>query len=312
MSPTPTRGNSLALDYKFHIVDVFSKTPFGGNQLAVLPEADGLSSLVMQNIAREFNFSETTFVTRVPSEENCFIVRIFTPMSELAFAGHPTIGTACVLAKGGYVNGSRDYRLTLREGIGPIAVHVESRGGVTHGTMMLSGKLSHPLAGAPSPDDLAAVLSVAKQDVAQSFCASLGLPFCFVQLVSREAVDRCRLNGELWTKHLSDAESPHVFLFSGKLENEAELYARMFAPALGIEEDPATGSACAALVAAVAERSAGANASIRIRVRQGVSMGRPSDIEASADKIAGLLTSVSVGGATTFVASGVLNVPDDA
>ena len=118
------------------------------------------------------------------------------------------------------------------------------------------------------------------------------------------------MNSALWTRYMSGAASPHGFMFSGSLQNEAELYARMFAPALGIEEDPATGSACAALVAAVVERSTGVNASIRLRVKQGVSLGRPSDIEASADKIAGALTSVSVGGATTFVASGVLNIPD--
>ncbi len=300
------------MEYQFHIVDVFSKTPFGGNQLAVLPEADGLSAVAMQNIAREFNFSETTFVTRVPLQENCFNVRIFTPRSELAFAGHPTIGTACVLAKAGYTRGPQKHRLTLREGVGPIAVHVESRDGASHGTMTLSGKFEQPAEGTPSLEDLAAVLSVPKGDVAQSFCASLGLPFCFVQLVSRKVVDQCRLNGALWTRHMSGAASPHVFLFSGSLQNGAELYARMFAPALGIEEDPATGSACAALVAAVAERSTGTNSSIRLRVRQGVSMGRPSEIEASAGKIAGVLTSVSVSGATTFVASGVLNVPDDA
>lgn len=300
------------MEYKFHIVDVFTATAFGGNPLAVLPEADGLSTAAMQKIAREFNFSETTFVTRVSSEENCFNVRIFTPTSELAFAGHPTIGTACVLAKDGYARGSQDHHLTLNEKIGPVAVHVARRDGASHGTMTLPGKLEYPVAGTPSLEDLAAVLSVSKEDVAQSFCASLGLPFCFVQLVSRNAVDRSRLNRGLWIKHFSDAASPHVFLFSGSLENEAKLYARMFAPMLGIEEDPATGSACAALVAAVAESSTDPNACFRLHVQQGVAMRRPSDIEASADKIAGVLTSVSVGGATTFVASGLLNVPDDA
>lgn len=297
------------MDYKFHIVDVFSNTPFGGNQLAVVPEAAGLSSAMMQDIAREFNFSETTFVTRVLSEEDSFDVRIFTPRSELAFAGHPTIGTACVLVNAGYTRAAQPHRLTLREGVGPIAVDVERRDGTFHATMTLSGKLEQPTDGTPSLEHLASILSVSNEDVAQSFCASLGLPFCFVQLGSRDAVDRARIKKELWSDHMSGAAAPHLFLFAGELRDRAELYARMFAPALGIDEDPATGSACAALVAAVADRTLSCDGSIRLRVKQGVLMGRPSDIEASAQKTSGMPARISVGGATAFVASGTLSIP---
>ena len=300
----------MALDYKFHIVDVFSKTPFGGNQLAVLPEADGLSSVGDAEYRARVQFLRDDVrhagaigreLLRCPDFYADVGTRLRRPPDDRDRM------CACERRIRERVAG---HRLTLREGIGPIAVHVENRDGASHGTMTLSGKLEQPADGTPSLENLAAVLSVSKEDVAQSFCASLGLPFCFVQLVSREAVDRCRMNSALWTRYMSGAASPHVFMFSGSLQNEAELYARMFAPALGIEEDPATGSACAALVAAVVERSTGVNVSIRLRVKQGVSMGRPSDIEASADKIAGALTSVSVGGATTFVASGVLNIPN--
>jgi len=294
------------LEYKFHIVDVFTATAFGGNQLAVLPEADGLSTAAMQTIAREFNFSETTFVSRVPGQEDCFDVRIFTPTSELAFAGHPTIGTACVLSGGGYAKG-RD--LTLREGIGPIAAHVEDRDGAAYATMTLPGRLDRPMDGAPSLQNLAAILSTPGHDIVQSFCASLGLPFHFVQLASQDAVDRSKLDRQSWARHMSGAAAPQVFLFAGDPRNGAELYARMFAPALGIAEDPATGSACAALVAAVADRATDADMSLRLRIRQGVAMGRPSNIEACAVKNAGALTSVSVGGATAFVAAGTIKNP---
>lgn len=294
------------MEYKFHIVDVFTATAFGGNQLAVLPETEGLTTASMQTIAREFNFSETTFVSRVPSQDDCFEVRIFTPTSELAFAGHPTIGTACVLSAGGYAKGRH---LTLREGIGPIAIHVEDRGGRPYATMTLPGRLDRPTDGAPSLENLAAILSRPAQDIVQSFCASLGLPFHFVQLASRDAVDRSKLNQENWARHMSGAAAPQVFLFSGDLRDDAELYARMFAPALGIAEDPATGSACAALVAAVADRAPDADMLLRFRIKQGVTMGRPSDIEARAVKSVGALTSVSVGGATAFVASGAIRNP---
>ena len=294
------------MKFEFYIVDVFSAKAFGGNQLAVLPEAEGLSPAAMQDIAREFNFSETTFVSRVPSQIDCFDIRIFTPTSELDFAGHPTIGTACVLAAGGYAKGRQ---LTLREHIGPISVQVEDRGGVFYATMTLAGKLQRPADGAPSLDGLAAALSLGRQDLRQSFCASLGLPFNFVQLASRDAVDRSRLDRELWKRHLSGAAAPHVFVFSGSFQ-DGELYARMFAPALGIQEDPATGSACAALVAAFADHMSESDLVLRLRIRQGVALGRPSDIEACAIKSAGRLESVRVGGATAFVASGVLDIPD--
>jgi len=143
--------------YPFHLVDVFSSTPFGGNQLAILPDATGISPEGMQKIAREFNFPESSFVLP-KNDRNTYRVRIFTPRAELDFAGHPTIGTACALVMKQRVQTADPIRLILEENIGPVMVDVVQRNGCYHGTLTLSQKIDAPT-GAPAPADLAAILS---------------------------------------------------------------------------------------------------------------------------------------------------------
>ena len=295
------------MKYAFEIVDVFSSTPFGGNQLAVLPNAGGISTEGMQKIAREFNFGETTFVLPKKSPANTCRVRIFTPRTELDVAGHPSVGTACALVMKQHV-GPGDIRLILEENVGPVTVDVARRNGGFHGTLTLSGKIEAP-SGAPSPTDLAAVLSIEPAEVSQVFFAGAGVPFCFAQLSSNEVVDRAAINRSAWAATLSRAWSPHIFFFAGNLQDGGKLYARMWAPALGIEEDPATGSACAGLVGAMASKPDFGGMTYRLSVQQGVLMGRRSEIEAEAHKSGSVVTSVSVGGATTYIASGELDVP---
>jgi trans-2,3-dihydro-3-hydroxyanthranilate isomerase len=296
------------MKYPFHIVDVFSSTPFGGNQLAILPEAAGISTEGMQRIAREFNFGETTFVLPKNDPANTCRVRIFSPRAELDFAGHPTVGTACALVMNQHARLGDPTRLILEENVGPVTVDVTQRNGGFHGTLTLSGKIETPT-GAPSAADLAAVLSIEPAEVSQVFFAGVGVPFCFAQLKSNEAVDRAAINRTAWAATLSRAWSPHVFFFAGNLRDGGTLYARMWAPALGVEEDPATGSACAALVGAMASKPEFGGLAYRLAILQGVSMGRRSDIEAEACKRDGVVTSVSVGGATTYIASGEIDVP---
>ena len=299
------------MKYPFHIVDVFSATPFGGNQLAVLPDAAGISTEGMQKIAREFNFGETTFVLPKQNPANTCRVRIFTPRAELDFAGHPSVGTACALVMTQQAEPRDPIRLILEENIGPVTVDVVRRHGGFHGTLTLSGKIDAP-AGAPSPTDLAAVLSIEPAEVRQVFFAGAGVPFCFAQLRSNEIVDRATINRAAWAATLARAWSPHVFFFAGDLRDGGALYARMWAPALGIEEDSATGAACAGLVGAMASKPDFGGTAYRLSIRQGVSMGRPSDINAEARTRDGIVTSVSVGGATTYVASGEIEVPPSA
>jgi len=299
------------MKYTFHIVDVFSSTPFGGNQLAVLPDAAGISTGGMQKITREFNFGETTFVLPKKDPANTCRVRIFSPRAELDFAGHPTVGTACALVMKQHVRLGDPVRLILEENVGPVTVDVAQRNGAFHGTLTLSGKIETPT-GAPSPADLAAVLSIEPAEVSQVFFAGVGVPFCFVQLSSNAVVDRATINRTAWAATLSRAWSPHVFFFAGNLRDGGKLYARMCAPALGVEEDPATGSAGAALVGAMASKPDFGGIDYRLSIEQGVSMGRRSDIEAEARKRDGVVTSVGVGGATTYIASGEIEVPPSA
>ena len=299
------------MKYTFHIVDVFSSTPFGGNQLAILPDAAGISTEGMQKIAREFNFGETTFVLPKNDPANTCRVRIFSPRTELDFAGHPSVGTACALVMKQHVQLSDPIRLILEENIGPVTVDVIQRNGEFHGTLTLSGKIEAPT-GAPSPTDLAAVLSIEPSEVIQSFFAGVGVPMCFAQLHSNEAVDRATLNRAAWTATLSRAWSPHLFFFAGNLRDGGKLYARMWAPALGVEEDNATGSACAALVGAMASNHDFGGTAYRLSIRQGVLMGRRSEMETVARKSGGVVTSVSVGGAAAYIASGEIEVPPSA
>jgi trans-2,3-dihydro-3-hydroxyanthranilate isomerase len=304
------RKENHGMKYPFHLVDVFSSTPFGGNQLAILPDATGISTEGMQKIAREFNFAESTFALPT-SDPNAYRVRIFAPRAELDFAGHPTIGTACALTMRQRANTADPIRLIFEENVGPAIVDVARRNGGFHGTLTLSRTIDAPT-GAPSRGELATVLSIEPADVTQCFFAGLGLPFCFAQLKSVEAVDRAVISRGAWVSILSRAWSPHAFLFAGDLESGGRLYARMFAPALGSEEDPATGSACAALVGVMASKQDRDQPTYSLSVQQGVMMGRQSEIEAEACKSGCVVTSVSVGGATTHIASGEIEVPPSA
>ena len=301
------------MSWRFHIVDVFTASAFAGNALAVLPDARGLTTGQMQAIAREFNFSETTFVFPDEASADRRRVRIFTPGAELDFAGHPTIGTACALVMHGYLDADlgAPARLILEENVGPVAVEVERRDGVFQGALTLEGEIEMP-SGAPSAAEAAAALTLAPADVRQTFFAGVGLPFCFVELGSQAAVDRATIDRPAWARVLARSWSPHVYLFAGRLEHGGSLYARMFGPALGVEEDPATGSACAALVGALASSSEVGDGDLCLAIRQGVAMGRPSAIEALARKRGGRVVSVGVAGAVSPVATGDIDAPTQA
>lgn len=296
------------MDYEFVIVDVFSERAFGGNQLAVLLDARGLGDSAMQALAREFNFAETTFVLP-PVDASCsHRVRIFTPKTELPFAGHPTVGTAAVLAARA---ASGDGRAALRfeEGVGPVAVTVEQRDATTFAQFTLERDVEEPVE-RPDPGAVAAVLSLARERVAEVWFASVGARFCFARLLSAADVDGAQLDRAAWARHLAPAWAPQLFFFAGDFVSGARLYARMFAPALGVEEDPATGSAAAALVGSLAARAPAADAEVALVIDQGHAMGRPSRIDAFASRREGRVHRVGVGGACTIVARGVMSVPD--
>jgi trans-2,3-dihydro-3-hydroxyanthranilate isomerase len=262
----------------------------------------------MQQIAREFNFAETAFVLPATNNQHTRRLRIFTPKAELPFAGHPTIGTACALVHGSCVDLSANQSLILESGIGLLRVSVRQGEDALIGSCTLFSKPVIPRE-SPNTSDMAAVLSLNRQDVVETFFASAGLPFCFVRACSREAVDDAVVDQTRWAKKMSDAYSPHIFIFVSDENNDGTVYARMFAPNLGIYEDPATGSACAALVGALAVRASEQKDVYRLTVKQGVLMGRPSEITAIARMMEGEMMSISISGATRFVAEGKIEVP---
>lgn len=297
------------MSHRFVIADVFTETAFGGNQLAVFPDAQGLSDRAMQALAREFNFAETTFVLPPQDPRHTRHVRIFTPNTELPFAGHPTVGTAAVLASLGLVELSGGTAMiVLEEGVGPVAVEIEVGGAASFTRLVLEKEVESPST-LPARKAAAATLSLSEETVLEAWFASVGVPFCFVHLASRAAVDRATLDRTAWSASFAQAWAPSVFLFAGELAPASRLYARMFAPAYGIEEDPATGSAAAALAGCLSDRSPIHDGTLTWQIDQGVAMGRPSLIDASAEKRHGRTVKVKVGGSTVLVAEGSMAVP---
>ena len=292
--------------YDFMILDVFTDRAFGGNQLAVLTDARGITSDAMQTIAREFNFPETTFVLPPTDPANAGHVRIFTPGGELPFAGHPTLGTACALVMSGH---SQTGEIVLEEGIGPVPVATRNENGAYSARLRLN-RAPDTSSVVPTAADAAAILSLEPQEVLHVFCAGMGPRFAYVQVSSREVVDRSQLDHHHWRELLADTWAPNLFVFAGELSDGAELYGRMYAPALGISEDPATGAAAAAIVGTAATASGNRAGEFRLNIVQGVAMGRPSLLRASARIDNGTLASIDVGGSCVLVAEGRIEVPD--
>jgi trans-2,3-dihydro-3-hydroxyanthranilate isomerase len=295
------------MDHRFLILDVFAERSFGGNQLGVFPDARGLSAGAMQALARELNFAESTFVLPPTDGKSTCLVRIFTPRVELPFAGHPTLGTAAALAHEGLVQWTgAAAAVRLEEKAGPVDVSIERRGDSFVCEMTLRRPLDLP-AHAPDRAAIAASLSLAPDEICDSWFAAAGVPFCFVELGDRAAVDRAVLDRQAWKQRLQAAWAPQLYFFS--IESEGRLHARMFAPGLGVDEDPATGSAAAALAGSLLARRASA-ATVSLEIDQGVAMGRPSRIRASASREADGVTCVRVGGECRIVAWGTFRVPD--
>ena len=302
------------MQYRYYTADVFTDHPFGGNQLAVFPDARGLTPQQMQAIAREFNYSETTFVFPPQDAAHTRWVRIFTPGAEMPFAGHPTVGTAHVLAAIGEIALAGDVtRIVLEEGVGPVPVAITARQGKPVFAQLTAAKL--PEFGPPPPSTaiIASVLSLEVDDILNGAdfpqAISCGLPFLFIPLRNRDAVRRARLKRELWEQHLASYWAPMVYLLCYDPELPgSHLHARMYAPGVGVEEDPATGSAATALAGYLGAREATRAGTLHWRVEQGFEMGRPSILEVEADKVDGAITEIRVGGSTVMMCSGTLDL----
>jgi trans-2,3-dihydro-3-hydroxyanthranilate isomerase len=300
------------MKHRYLHCDVFTDAAFGGNPLVVLPDARGISDRRMQQIAREFNFSETTFV--LPAETgHTRRVRIFTPSVEVPFAGHPNVGTAFVLAATGEL-GPLDapVAVTFEEKAGLVPITVERRpDGAIACELQAPEKLS--LGPEVPVAELAAAVSLRLEDVVTRVHAprafSVGLPFLFAELASREALARARSDSSALDAVVARGVTPDIHLYVRSADG-FDLRTRMFAPRDGVPEDPATGSANAALAAALAHFDPKADGRFRWRIAQGVEMGRPSVLEASAEKRNGDVVAAKIGGASVMIAEGWIDVPD--
>ncbi len=299
--------------YRFLTTDVFTDAPFTGNQLAVFPEAAGLPAPRMQQIAREFNFPETVFVLPPELPGCAHRLRIFNPTTEMEFAGHPTIGAAHVLAALDAIplrEGHADALLEELVGAVPVSVWGE-RGRPTRARLRVAQLPEET----PAPDGaaLAAMLSLTPDDLVGGgmtpTVVSCGMPFVMVPVRSSEAVARARANAERFAATLAGCASDKVFVFAVSAAAGADIHARMFSPASGIPEDPATGSAAVALGGYLAAREPGSEGRFGWSIAQGVEMGRPSRLDVEVEKRAGRITDVGVGGSAVIVSEGSMEVP---
>lgn len=300
--------------YAYHTADVFTSTRFGGNQLAVIPDARGLSTEEMHAITREFNYSESTFVLPPDDARHTRRVRIFTPGGEVPFAGHPTVGTAFVLASLGDVAiTGAETKVTFEEGVGPVPVTIRAADGLPTYCELSVARLPELAPPSPPAEVLAPMLSLGVDDLVGGVfhpqAVSCGLPFTFVPVRTRDAVRRARLKLDLWESALAGTAAHMVMVFALDAEDPAhQVRARMFAPGESVPEDPATGSACAALGGYLGMRDATTDGTMRWTVEQGYEMGRPSLLHVSCDKAAGAITGIRVGGASVLVCSGTIRL----
>ncbi len=301
--------------YHFYTADVFTDRIFGGNQLAVFPQAQGLAPQQMQQVAREFNFSETVFVFPPQMPKNDRRLRIFTPASEIPFAGHPTVGTAHILTAIGEIPLQGELtEIVFEEGVGQVPVKVRAREGKPVYAELTAAQLPEFGPQPPSRVELASMLSLETSDLLNGDnspqAVSCGIPFLFIPLRNRNALSRIQLNRELWKQLLQSYWAPSVYVFSceGELSSSQQIHSRMFAPAFGVEEDPATGSAATALAGYLSIRNQQADGTLKWVIEQGVEMGRPSTLQLEADKENGEIKQIRVGGASVIVSEGKMKI----
>lgn len=300
----------------FVTVDVFTDRAYGGNQLAVFPDARGIPEELLSPIAREFNYSETTFCYPPANPAHTRRVRIFTPGAEVPFAGHPTIGTAHVLVATGAVKPKGNVaEIVLEEGVGPVSVRVELENGEPVFAQLSVAKLPEVGPQPPSRGVLADILSLEAGDIgfggqgAQAI--SCGLPFLIVPVRDVSAVSRSRVRMERWENTLQTYWARDVMVFAADPDTGPGHYrARVYVPGFNVPEDAATGSANACLAGYLALRAAEPDAKFTWTVDQGVEMGRPSRLRIEADKADGAITAVRVGGASVVVSEGTMRLPE--
>jgi trans-2,3-dihydro-3-hydroxyanthranilate isomerase len=293
----------------YHLVDVFTHQAFGGNQLAVFVDGRGLDTALMQNIAKEMNLSESTFILPADDAANNYRLRIFTPGREMPMAGHPTVGTTYVLGREKMIDVSGSTgKAILEEGVGPITVTYEVENGIP--TII---KMQQPMPTfGPVFEDRALIvriLSIEPTDLADLpvEVVSCGVPFLYIPITNLEAIGRTHLRLDLWEQHLKHyaASSPFVFTME-TVHATSTVHSRMFAPEMGITEDPATGAASGPLGCYLVRHGLVQGNPAVIVSEQGLEMGRPSFLHIEIAREGDTFTHVSVGGQCVYMGQGTL------
>jgi trans-2,3-dihydro-3-hydroxyanthranilate isomerase len=303
------------MDRRYAVLDVFTDQPLAGNPLAVVLDSGGLDSERMASIAREFNLPETVFVLPATNPMHSAKVRIFTPGAELPFAGHPTVGTAVYLAHqrladGTSDDGETDAVMVLEEGVGPVRCGVKIRRGLGH-TVFDAPLLPKSLGDPAGREAIAAALGLIPAEIgfenhhATAFDA--GIPFTFVPLRDLGVAGKVAPAPGLWHDAFGSASPSNVYVYTRECAGAGHhFHGRMFAPDLGIAEDPATGAAAVAFAGVIGRFDGITAGSHRFVVEQGFEMGRPSLIELEVDIADGRIAAVRIGGNAVIVANGTL------
>jgi len=290
---------------RYFTLDVFTTRRFAGNPLAVVLEPGGLDDALMQAIAREFNLPETVFVFPPGEPSYRARLRIFTPARELPFAGHPTVGAAVLLAH--LDGGTQERVIVLGENVGPVACTVTPGAGSGSASFVIP-RLPEKLGALDDKGALAAALSLATADIGfggfEPEAWTSGNAFAFVPVSGLDALGRARPNMAHWDKALGAGGPPGAFLFCAG--DGALFRARMFAPAMGVLEDPATGSAAAAFAGVLAASGRYGDGEHRIAIGQGFEMGRPSTMRLGMTMRGGALAAATVGGEAVIVSEGTI------
>jgi len=298
---------------QFVTVDVFTSDQFSGNPLAVVLNAEGLSSAQMQAIAAEFNLSETTFVLPPNDPAHTAAVRIFTPHGEMPFAGHPNVGTAYVLARAGesYGRSITGGRVIFEEKAGLVPIELLRDGDAVAGARLASPQ--HLSVGDNiAPELIASACGVSADDIEtrnhQPCIASCGAAFILAELKGRDALTRAIPRADVFRLEVAKHPSTSILLYTQVDEANIDIRARMFAPNHGIPEDPATGSANVALIGLLAKLRPEQDLTLSKTVAQGVEMGRPSLLSLTAEKQQGVVIATYVGGRCVPMMTGTITL----
>jgi trans-2,3-dihydro-3-hydroxyanthranilate isomerase len=303
--------------YDFVTLDVFTDRMFGGNPLAVLPDARGLKTEQMQAIAREFNYSETTFVLPPEDENNTRKVRIFTPLAEIPFAGHPNVGTAVALARLGVLGEViAGQRILFEEGAGVVSLMLHGNGGEIDAAEFIAPVINR-FEDEVSVEEAAKAMGLTPDKIVSEHhmprVLSVGVRFLYAELKDLEALAASEAAPGPVTRISFARGLDGVFAYVRMDEgsgNGVDIRARMYAPVHGVMEDPATGSANAGLANILASLSEERDATLEWNVAQGIEMRRPSRLHVTAERRQGEVVEVRVAGNAVVACRGQIDVPE--